>query len=310
MTDLSSLHHSNPHDICKSYSIVLDWHVLVLFAKCPTWSDTFYLETTIVKGQVTRRVDDPFGQGFGHVKTGFVSSQKLSILQQAAAERSAAGADFRMELSGANSSLSNDSRARGLRVTWAESPAGSRPGSNMGWTEKVVEMDAASLRAQTPPLAGEWAGAVKSAAEMRSSLNQSSSASFASSSQSSVSGQFQPQPPPQQQQNQAMANINNGNSNGNAMMMMSKQQQAASQNSQMMQKKTSSQMSMQKSSFSSSMQQSSSSAFSSNFNSSSSNFQSSSSFQTGSVKSQHFEAFPGMGGIENMNLDAEKAGNN
>merc|ERR1739838_25080 len=48
-------------------------------------------------------------------------------------------------------------RARGLRVTFADSPGGSRPGSGVGWTDRVAEMDSQTMRAQTPPLAGEWA---------------------------------------------------------------------------------------------------------------------------------------------------------
>merc|ERR1719374_440995 len=91
-------------------------------------------ESKVVHGQVTRRDDDPFGQGFGYVKTGFVSSQKLSFLQRSSSvDRS----DPRMFLGGADSAQSNDSRGRGLRVTWAESPNSSRPGSNLGWADKV-----------------------------------------------------------------------------------------------------------------------------------------------------------------------------
>merc|ERR1712198_685913 len=53
---------------------------------------------------------------------------------------------------------------------------------------------------------------------------------------------------------------------------------------------------------SSSFQSSMSSAFSSKM------VKSSSSFQSSTNMSQKFEAFPGMGGIENMNLEGEKAG--
>merc|ERR1711973_1076507 len=112
-------------------------------------------ESKTAHGQVTRRADDPYGQGFGFVKTGYVSSQKLSILQRAA---SVDRDDSRMSIQGASPTFSNSSlRTKGLRVTWAESPGSSRPGSNLGWTNLVVDMDAQAIRAQTPPLAAEWA---------------------------------------------------------------------------------------------------------------------------------------------------------
>merc|ERR1712134_223307 len=105
-------------------------------------------------GQVTRRADDPFGQGFGNVKTGYVSSQKLSFLQRAVSlERY----DAQSEPKSCSPAPSNSSERKGLRVTWAESPQSSRPSSNLGWTEKVAEMESETMRAQTPPLAGEWA---------------------------------------------------------------------------------------------------------------------------------------------------------
>lgn len=262
----------------------------------------------MVHGQVTRRDDDPFGQGFGYVKTGFVSSQKLSFLQRSSSvDRS----DPRMFLGGADSAQSNDSRGRGLRVTWAESPNGSRPGSNMGWVDKVVEMDAQALRAQTPPLAGEWA--VSKGSEVKS-FNQSS-ASFASSNSSFNAAN-------------GISNVANGNNivaNGNSIVangnsinangnrnaaIMSSNNVSGYQSNQLSAQKTS-QMSMHKSSVSTQESMQKSSAFSSNTNStfkSSSSFQSSSNFQSG-IKSQTFEAFPGMGGIENLNLEVEKAGN-
>merc|ERR1719219_953068 len=46
-----------------------------------------------------------------------------------------------------SSSPVGNGKGRGLRVTFADSPTGSRPGSNLGWSD---------MRAQTPPLAGEW----------------------------------------------------------------------------------------------------------------------------------------------------------
>ena len=255
----------------------------------------------MVHGQVTRRDDDPFGQGFGYVKTGFVSSQKLSFLQRSSSvDRS----DPRMFLGGADSAQSNDSRGRGLRVTWAESPNGSRPGSNMGWVDKVVEMDAQALRAQTPPLAGEWA--VSKGSEVKS-FNQSS-ASFASSNSSfnaanGISNVANG--------NNIVANGNSINANGNRnAAIMSSNNVSGYQSNQLSAQKTS-QMSMHKSSVSTQESMQKSSAFSSNTNStfkSSSSFQSSSNFQSG-IKSQTFEAFPGMGGIENLNLEVEKAGN-
>merc|ERR1711962_1196863 len=94
-------------------------------------------ESKVTKGQVTRRSDDPFGQGFGFVKTGFVSSQKLSFLQQAS---SVDRYDSRSDLCGVSPTPSQSSgkTKSGLRVTWAESPGSSRPTSNLGWTEKVT----------------------------------------------------------------------------------------------------------------------------------------------------------------------------
>jgi len=74
------------------------------------------------------------------VTTGFVTRKKLGFLQHAASvER-----EFSVEGSPAPSST-----GRGLRVTWADSPGGSRPDSRL--------QDIDTLRAQTPPLAGEWA---------------------------------------------------------------------------------------------------------------------------------------------------------
>ena len=110
-----------------------------------------FSESRVVKGHVTRRSDDPHGQGFGNVKTGFVSSTKLSFLQQAASSS--------LDRDGSpvpSVGSSSGGRSKGLRVTWAESPGSSRPASNLGWTMDGVSNGAAA-RAQTPPLAGEWA---------------------------------------------------------------------------------------------------------------------------------------------------------
>merc|ERR1739838_423533 len=101
-------------------------------------------------GQVSKRADDVHGLGWGSVKTGFVSRKKLGFLQrEMSTERDS------NEGSPAPGGFGN--RARGLRVTFADSPGGSRPGSGVGWTDRVAEMDSQTMRAQTPPLAGEWA---------------------------------------------------------------------------------------------------------------------------------------------------------
>merc|ERR1712226_237410 len=138
-----------------------------------------------------------------------------------------------------------DSRARGMRVTWADSPAGSRPDS------RLQEVD--TLRAQTPPMGGEWA--VSRGAESKSQqMSSSSSASHSSSMQASQSAAF-----------------------SSSQQMTSSQQMSSSQTA------ASFSSSSQKSSFSQST---------------------SSSFQSSSIEaSKAFEAFPGMGGIENLKLD-------
>ena len=140
-------------------------------------------------------------------------------------------------------------RARGLRVTFADSPNGSRPGSTLGWAVgSVADMD---IRAQTPPLAGEWAVATtKAGSQMASSqITSNGSSSFATQKSSSVQSKS-----------------------------------FASQQSQ---------------SFSSQSQQSFSSVQKSSFSSSQS-----SSFKSSSIEaSQAFEAFPGLGGIENLKIE-------
>merc|ERR1712226_533829 len=144
-----------------------------------------------------------------------------------------------------------DSRARGMRVTWADSPAGSRPDS------RLQEVD--TLRAQTPPLAGEWA--VSRGAESKSQqMSSSSSASHSSSMQASQSAAF-----------------------SSSQQMTSSQHMSSSQQMSSSQTAASFSSSSQKSSFSQST---------------------SSSFQSSSIEaSKAFEAFPGMGGIENLKLD-------
>merc|ERR1719228_2617137 len=151
-------------------------------------------ESKVAKGQVAKRSDDVHGLGWGNVTTGFVSRKKLGFLQHAASVE-------RDSHEGSPAS-GFGSRTRGLRVTFAESPGGSRPESGAGWTERVAEMDSQTMRAQTPPLAGEWAvskGAQsisqgssslvqsQGSREMKSSSFQSSGSSNMQSSQMSSS---------------------------------------------------------------------------------------------------------------------------
>merc|ERR1719188_951576 len=100
-----------------------------------------YQESKVVSGQVSKRSDDVHGLGWGNVTTGFVSKKKLGFLQKGGSvER-----DWSVE-----GSPGPRGQGRGLRVTFAESP-GSRP-------ESAHSIDRSQqLRAQTPPLAGEWA---------------------------------------------------------------------------------------------------------------------------------------------------------
>merc|ERR1711892_1189691 len=108
-------------------------------------------ESKVVEGQVAKRSDDVHGLGWGNVTTGFVSRKKLGFLQR----------DMSMERDSNEGSPGPGgfgNRARGLRVTFADSPGGSRPGSGVGWSvERVADMDSQGMRAETPPLAGEWA---------------------------------------------------------------------------------------------------------------------------------------------------------
>merc|ERR1711872_358583 len=211
-------------------------------------------ESKVVKsGQVAKRSDDVHGLGWGNVTTGFVSKKKLGFLQR----------EMSMERDsneGSPAPGAFGSRTRGLRVTFADSPGGSRPGSSAGWVERVTEMDSQSLRAQTPPLAGEWA--VSKGSKSESIINGSSSLVQSQGPNTIQSSSFQ----------------SSGSSNFQSSQMSSSKQSSSFQSSQ-----TSSFSSTQKSSFSSSQ---------------------SSSFQSSSIQaSKAFEAFPGMGGIENLKLE-------
>ena len=210
------------------------------------------------------------------MKTGYVSSQKLSFLKRASSvDRADSSSSAMFFDEGAKGN-------KGLRVTWAESPTNSRPASNLSWTDKVVEMDAQAVRAQTPPLAGEWAVSKGSATESKSFM-QSTKTAFASNSNAAATNN--------------LPVITSATNNA---------QLASNSNFSM----TSSSQAINKSNFSSMNMSSSQTKQTSTFSSSSSSsFKSSSSFQTGSVRSKTFEAFPGMGGIENLNLENEKAGN-
>merc|ERR1712198_278990 len=229
-------------------------------------------ESNTGKGQVTRRADDPFGQGFGFVKTGYVSSQKISILQRGGSvDRYESSSDLKR----ASPAFSNASlKTKGLRVTWAESPGSSRPGSTLSWTNQVADMDSQNLRAQTPPLASEWT--VVKVSEAKTAPITHQSPAFATNSMSS-SQSFSSSASKQ------MSSSVNGFSNSSGAQFQQMSSSAQSRSSQF-----SSSKSFQSASFQSS---------------------SSSSFQTGNVRSQTFEAFPGMGDIENLNLESEKAGN-
>merc|ERR1712179_421789 len=211
-------------------------------------------ESKLVKGQVAKRSDDVHGLGWGNVTTGFVSRKKLGFLQR----------EISMERDSHEGSPASGfgSRTRGLRVTFAESPGGSRPESGAGWTERVAEMDSQTMRAQTPPLAGEWA--VSKGAQ-----------SISHGSSSLVQTQ------------------------GSREMKSSSFQSSGSSNMQSSQMSSSMSSSKQVSSFQSSQTSSFSSAQKSSFSSSQS-----SSFQSSSIQaSKAFEAFPGMGGIENLKLE-------
>lgn len=230
-------------------------------------------ESRVVKGHVTRRSDDPHGQGFGNVKTGFVSSTKLSFLQQAVAlDRDASPSPSLGSSSGG--------RTKGLRVTWAESPGSSRPASNLGWADGMG--GAAAARAQTPPLAGEWASGGGAAAATVTSQSRISSSSSSLVQQQQAQGQVSLLPIRARE-----VAADSGGTTVNSATSYQSAQQMSFQSSQQ----------MSASSFQSAKQMSSS--FSSA--KSSSSFQMSSSIQSG--KMHTFEAFPGLGEIENLCLE-------
>merc|ERR1719430_1972643 len=126
-------------------------------------------ESKMTAGQVSKRADDVHGLGWGNVTTGFVNRKKLGFLQRAtdSMER-----DWSAEASPAPSG--------GRRVTWADSSSGSRPDSRL--------QDIDTMRAQTPPLAGEWAvtkSAAKSVSQQSSSFSQQQTGGLRFSGQSS-----------------------------------------------------------------------------------------------------------------------------
>ena len=211
----------------------------------------------MVKGQVSKRSDDVHGLGWGNVTTGFVSRKKLGFLTR----------DMSMERDSHEGSPAPGvfGKTRGLRVTFADSPGDSRPGSGVGWTDRVAEMDSQTMRAQTPPLAGEWAVSKGSKSEFTS--NGSSSIVQTEGSGAIQSSSFQSSGASKLQSSQMTSSTSS-----------SKQSSTSIQSAQ-----SSSFSSSQKASFSSSQ---------------------SSSFQSSSIQaSKAFEAFPGMGGIENLKLE-------
>ena len=168
------------------------------------------------------------GLGWGNVKTGFVSKKKLGFLQR----------EMSLERDSNTSSPVPGGKGRGLRVTFADSPTGSRPGSNLGWS--VADMD---IRAQTPPLAGEWAVAARNSNNQVTTANTSNSSFISQKSSTSQSAQT-----------------------------------FSSQQSKSFQSQSSKFSSVQKTSFSSS--------------------------QSSSIQSTNtFEAFPGLGRIENLKIE-------
>merc|ERR1712158_272546 len=124
-------------------------------------------ESKMTAGQVSKRADDVHGLGWGNVTTGFVNRKKLGFLQRAADSMER---DWSSEASPAPS-------ATGRRVTWADSSPGSRPDSRL--------QDIDTMRAQTPPLAGEWAmtKSAESSVNMKAtSFNQSGNSQFSATS--------------------------------------------------------------------------------------------------------------------------------
>ena len=187
----------------------------------------FSSESKVSGAHVSKRIDDVHGLGWGNVKTGFVSKKKLGFLQR----------EMSVDRESNTSSPVPNGKSRGLRVTFADSPVSpvsSRPESNLGWTD---------VRAQTPPLAGEWSSTQQTA--------------------TTTNGSFM-------SQKTATASV-----------------QAKSFQQQQQQSSSSSFQSSQSSTFSSSVQKSS-------FSSS----------QSSSIQaSKAFEAFPGLGVIENLKIE-------
>jgi hypothetical protein len=255
-------------------------------------TETFFLvESRVVKGHVTRRSDDPHGQGFGNVKTGFVSSTKLSFLQQAS------GLDRDVSPAPSNGS---SGRSKGLRVTWAESPGSSRPASNLGWVEGAAGsgLAAAAARAQTPPLAGEWASSsTNGAASSQTMMSMSRMNSHVTHQHTSIAANPASNiMDTQAVQSLAMANQLNSVSSfksAHLMSLNSSQQVSSSMAFQSDQQVTNSSVMASSSSFSSAK---SSSTHMSSFQSGKM-----SSLQSG--KMHTFEAFPGLGEIENLCLE-------
>merc|ERR1712055_762854 len=123
-------------------------------------------ESKMTAGQVSKRADDVHGLGWGNVTTGFVNRKKLGFLQRASDS---------MERD--RSAEASPAPSGGRRVTWADSSPGSRPDSRL--------QDIDSMRAQTPPLAGEWAvtkSAAKSVNMKATSFNQSGNSQFSATS--------------------------------------------------------------------------------------------------------------------------------
>lgn len=189
-------------------------------------------ESKVISGHVAKRSDDVSGLGWGNVKTGFVSKKKLGFLQR----------EMSVDRDSNNGSPVPNGRARGHRVTFADSPNDSRPASTLSWN---LDMD---VRSQTPPLAGEWSS---SGQKVLNSSNIMTKKSSAVSSQLVSSSQTQ-------QSNQSFQSQS---------FQTSKSSQQSSMTS-----------SVQRSSFSSS--------------------------QSSSVQnSSNFEAFPGLGRIENLKIE-------
>merc|ERR1711892_387729 len=263
-------------------------------------------ESKVVEGQVAKRSDDVHGLGWGNVTTGFVSRKKLGFLQR----------DMSMErdsIEGSPGPGGFGNRARGLRVTFADSPGGSRPGSGVGWSvERVADMDSQGMRAETPPLAGEWAVSKGSNSEF--TANGSSSLVQIHGSGDIQSSSFQSNGASNMQSSQISSSMSSSKMQSSQMsssMSSSKMQSSQMSSSDMQPSQMSSLVSssdMQPSQMSSSM---SASKQASSFQSSQSSTQKSSfsssqssSFQSSSIKaSTNFEAFPGMGGIENLKLE-------